>query len=164
MAGETKPAPFLKQTKKKKIVLIGEKHQSLIRISFTLSIQPHPSSEWRDDRAQLTLSLFGPPPILPLYTQTIKAYQPTHFNLQATALQNASFYRMGLRSPGMPKYWLPSHHFHRVAHQPDWSGPLQIIFCNDHLATHGWPHSTEEGMGRPKATEKVNKPNQQPRM
>lgn len=76
MAGETKPAPFLKQTKKK-IVLIGEKHQSLILTSFTLSIQPHPSSEWRDDRAQLTFSLFRPPPILLLYTQTTKAYQPT---------------------------------------------------------------------------------------
>lgn len=85
MAGETKPTPFLKQTKKK-IVLIGEKHQSLILTSFTHSIQPHPSSEWRDDRAQLTLSHFGPPPILLHYTQTTKAYQPTHFNLQETVL------------------------------------------------------------------------------
>lgn len=76
MAGETKPGPFLKQTKKK-IVLIGEKHQSLILTSFTLSIQPHPSSEWRVDRAQLTFSLFRPPPILLLYTQTTKAYRPT---------------------------------------------------------------------------------------
>lgn len=28
--------------------------------SFALSIQPHPSSEWRDDRAQLQLSLLAP--------------------------------------------------------------------------------------------------------
>lgn len=106
MAGETKPAPFLKQTKKKKIVLIGEKHQSLILTSFTLSIQPHPSSEWRDDRAQLTLSLFRPPPILFLSTQTTKAYQPNHFNLQATALQNDSFYPPGLGNSGMAEYRL----------------------------------------------------------
>lgn len=82
--------PFKNRQKKKKIVLIGEKHQSLILTSFTLSIQPHPSSEWRDDRAQLTLSLCRPPPILLLCTKSTKTHRPTLFNLPATALQNDS--------------------------------------------------------------------------
>lgn len=76
-----KASPLLKQTKKKKIVLIGKKHQSLMLTSFALSIQPHPSSEWRDDRAQLQLSLLAPTHLVLLYPKH-QASQPTLSSLQ----------------------------------------------------------------------------------
>lgn len=54
MAAGTKPGGFKGQ---KKIVLIGEKHQSLSLTSFRLFSPTHPSSVPRDDR---TTSLFPP--------------------------------------------------------------------------------------------------------
>lgn len=56
MAAGTKPGGFNGQ---KKIVLIGEKHQSLSLTSFRLFSPTHPSSVPRDDR---TTSLFPPSP------------------------------------------------------------------------------------------------------
>lgn len=49
--------------------------------SFALSIQPHPSSEWRDDRAQLQLSLLAPTRLF-LLDPKHQAYQPTPSSLQ----------------------------------------------------------------------------------
>lgn len=103
MAGETKPAPLLKQTKKKDC--FNRREASVIDSYFIHTFYPTPSifrvKRWQSPVNALPLSpppSRRTPPILFLSTQTTKAYQPTRFDVQATALEK------DFLTEGLPKF------------------------------------------------------------
>lgn len=131
--------------------------------SFTLSIQPHPSSEWRDDRA-LTALPFGPHPPCSTIPKTPGPTNPPFLVCKNSPMGGLSILR-ACQSSGRPKYQPSSGYCNRISHQASMIG--QNLCKPPHCCKHptvadGWLHSTKEateGMRqKEKSTNQTNNP------
>lgn len=83
--------------------------------SFTLSIQPHPSSEWRDDRAVTALP-FGPHPPCSTIPKTPGPTNQPFLVCKNSPMGGLSILR-ACQSSGRPKYQPSSGYCNRISHQ-----------------------------------------------
>lgn len=148
MAGETKPAPLLKQTKKKDC--FNRREASVIDAYFIRTFYPIPSI-FRVKRWQHSYSSpFWPPPIFFYYTQNTRAYQPTHppFPVCENSTWGGLSILWACQSSSRHKYHHSLWYCNRTSHQASMTGQnlCKPPSSTTTLVADGWPHFTQEAI------------------